>query len=136
MIRLLGGGVFGLALLVLWIYCIFDVISSDEALVRNLPKMVWLVIVVFIPTIGSVAWLALGRPPYASWRPGGEEPRRPPRRVLGPEDFPGFPTSRPSISEESAGREERLRSWEEDLRRREDDLRRDDDGPVPPDSAH
>ena len=136
MIRLLGGGVFGLALLVLWVYCIFDVISSDEALVRNLPKMVWLVVVVFIPTIGSVAWLALGRPPYASWRPGGEAPRPPRRRVLGPEDFPDFPMSRPGISEESADREERLRSWEEDLRRREEDLHRDDEGPAPPDSGH
>lgn len=132
MIRLLGGGVFGLALLVLWAYCIFDVISSDEVVVRNLPKMVWLIIVIFIPSIGSVAWLALGRPPYASWRPGGEETRPPRRRVLGPEDAPDFPTSRPSIPEESRSREERLRSWEDDLRRREEDLRRGDDGPVPP----
>ena len=133
MIRLLGGGVFGLVLLVLWIYCIFDVISSDDSLVRNLPKMAWLVIVVFIPTIGSVAWLALGRPPYASWRPGGYESRPPRPRVMGPEDAPNFPTSPPGISEEGRSREERLRSWEEDLRRREKGLGGGDDGPVPPD---
>jgi hypothetical protein len=39
---ILGGGVFALAVLTLWIYCILDVIATDEAVVRNLPKMVWI----------------------------------------------------------------------------------------------
>ena len=79
MIRLFGPGLLGLVVLALWLYCIFDVISTDDALVRNLPKLVWLLVVLFIPTIGSIAWLALGRPLYAGWRPG-DTSRRPPRR--------------------------------------------------------
>src|SRR4051794_22714150 len=50
-------GVVGFALILLWLYCIFDVISTDDVLVRNLPKMVWLFIVIILPDIGSIAWL-------------------------------------------------------------------------------
>lgn len=77
---------------------------------------------IFIPTIGSVAWLALGRPLSASWRPGDTRRRPPPRRTLGPEDLPDFPATRPDDD-----RDRRLRQWEEELRRRERDLRPDDD---------
>ena len=109
----LGLGIVPLAVVALWLYCIFDVIASDEALVRNLPRTLWLILVIFLPTIGSVAWLALGRPLYASWRPGDTRRRPPPRRaVLGPEDTPDFPSR-------AEDRERRLRAWEEDLRRRE-----------------
>src|SRR5207302_8055070 len=54
---LFGDGVVGLALLVLWIFCILDVISTEEVLCRNLPKYVWLLIVIILPDVGSIAWL-------------------------------------------------------------------------------
>src|SRR5207237_2499642 len=84
-------GLIPVLLLGLWIYCILDVIASDDGLIRNLPKGFWLMIVIFLPDIGSLAWLLLGRPLYAGWRPG-DTTRRTPRRVLGPEDRPDFPT--------------------------------------------
>ena len=122
MYRLLGFGIVPLVVFALWLYCIFDVIASDEALVRNLPRGLWLVLVIFLPTIGSVAWLALGRPLYASWRPGDTRSRpAAPRRTFGPEDAPDFP------SRTANDDEERLRAWEEDLRRRERELRPDDE---------
>ncbi|MGH8972973.1 MAG: PLDc N-terminal domain-containing protein [Acidimicrobiia bacterium] len=121
MARLLGFGFVPLVLLALWAYCIFDVIASDEALIRNLPKTMWLIIVIFLPDVGSLAWLALGRPLYAGWRPGDTSSRRPPRRVLGPEDRADFP-----VREDP---EDRLRAWEENLRRREEELRRREDPP-------
>ena len=89
MIRLAGGGLIGLALIALWIYCIFDVISTEESLVRSQPKMAWLLIVIILPDIGSIAWLLLGRPVFAGWRPGDTSGRKP-RRVVGPEDPGGF----------------------------------------------
>src|SRR5438093_10922696 len=55
-------GLFAIATLVLWAYCIFDVIRTPDGTTENLPKMIWLLIVIFIPTIGSIAWLLLGRP--------------------------------------------------------------------------
>ncbi len=133
---LYGGAVLGILLLALWVYCILDVIATDEAVMRNMPKIFWLIIVIILPTVGSLAWLLLGRPESAGYRPGDTTRRtptsRPRPRPLGPEDSPEF------IAEldERAGR---LRKWEEDLRRREDDLRRreggdstDPDDPRPP----
>jgi hypothetical protein len=123
MIRLVGFGLVPLLLFALWLYCIFDVIASDAVLVRNLPKGAWLILVIFLPDIGSLAWLLLGRPLYAGWRPGDTTSRRPPPpRALAPEDSPDFP--RRALPSD----EERLRAWEEDLRRREEELRRDEEG--------
>lgn len=52
----------GLILLALWIFCIVDVITSDDSEVRNLPKIWWLLIVLMVPTVGSIVWLIAGRP--------------------------------------------------------------------------
>lgn len=53
---------FGLILLALWIFCVFDVITTDEHACRNLPKMAWLLIVLILPDIGSIMWLIAGSP--------------------------------------------------------------------------
>ena len=117
-----GEGVFGIALLFLWIFCIFDVITSEPELVRNLPKLVWLLIVIIVPDVGSIAWLIVGRPRGAAFSPGATSPRAPRQRgsagPLGPEDSPHFLKS---IDEQR-----RLKAWEDDLRRREEELRRRD----------
>jgi len=60
----------GMILLGLWLYAILDVISTDDMLVRNLSKGMWLLIVIFLPDVGSIAWLMVGRPHGAGWRPG------------------------------------------------------------------
>lgn len=128
------GGIAGLLLLGLWIYCVLDVISTDEMVMRNMPKIVWLVIVIFLPTVGSVAWLALGRPERAGLKPGDTTyfpgtPRRSSRPPVGPEDSPEFMLRAGETSK-------RLQRWEEDLRRREEELKRREggdergDGPV------
>jgi hypothetical protein len=119
-----GEGFFGIALLFLWIFCIFDVIASEQTLVRNLPKLVWLLIVIIVPDVGSIAWLILGRPRGAALAPGATWSRsqRPPRSApgpVGPEDSPHFLKS---IDEQR-----RLKAWEDDLRRREEELRRGDE---------
>jgi hypothetical protein len=55
-------GVPVIVLVLLWLYCLFDAIGSDPARVRNLPKGAWVVLVLLLPDVGSVAWLVLGRP--------------------------------------------------------------------------
>jgi hypothetical protein len=55
-------GLLSLVVLGLWIFCLVDVITTDESVCRNLPKMVWLILVVFLPLVGSLAWLLAGRP--------------------------------------------------------------------------
>jgi len=49
MIRMWGFA--GLAMMALWAFCVFDVIATQESVVRNLPKTLWLVIVIFVPTL-------------------------------------------------------------------------------------
>jgi hypothetical protein len=69
MIRFEGGAF--LLVLALDVFCLIDVITSDEDRVRNLPKIAWFLLILFFPLIGSVAWLAAGRPDLrAGSRPG------------------------------------------------------------------
>lgn len=55
----------GLLIFALWLFCVIDVIVSDEWAVRQLPKTGWLIIVTLLPTVGSLAWLIAGRPERA-----------------------------------------------------------------------
>jgi hypothetical protein len=124
---LFGGGVFGLVLLAFWLWAIFDVIATDESMVRNLPKFAWLMLVIFLSSIGAVAWLLLGRPEHAGFRPGDTTPRP---RVTGPEDGPLWAVedarrARYAALDEELDRrleEKRLAEWEAELRRREAEL--------------
>jgi hypothetical protein len=79
---LMFDGVFGLVLLGLWIFCIIDVITAPEDRCRNLPKVVWVLIVLLLTFVGSIAWLVAGR----TWQPRAEagRPRVPvtPRRAV------------------------------------------------------
>jgi hypothetical protein len=53
----------GLALIAfaVWIFCIIDVITTPEGQCRNLPKLVWLLLVILLVDVGSIAWLVAGR---------------------------------------------------------------------------
>lgn len=48
---------FGLITMLLWIFCIVDAITRDDAYILYLPKVVWILIIIFIPTLGSIVWL-------------------------------------------------------------------------------
>lgn len=50
-----------LLVLALMIFALIDIITRDEGQVRFLPKWVWLLLVVFLPFIGTVLWFAIGR---------------------------------------------------------------------------
>ncbi len=52
----------GLVVLALWLFCLIEVIRSDDADVRHLPKLGWLLLVLLFPLAGSIAWLVAGRP--------------------------------------------------------------------------
>lgn len=124
MMRLGGMGLVGTLAFVVWIYAIFDSIAMDSMLVRNLPKLTWVLIVLFFGPIGAIAWLGLGRPTYARWRPGDTRPRTV-RRSVGLEDDDRWTHSRPPLAPapgptaaELDARERRLREWEAELERR------------------
>ena len=138
MLVFLRTGVPGLLVLGLWVFCILDVIMSEETIIRNLPKGMWLLLVVILPVVGSIAWLIAGRPEGAAFRVGDTR-RRPAAKPLAPDDDPRFLSQledqRRAIPRADEDRARRLREWEDELRRREEDLRRRGDGgsePAPP----
>lgn len=48
--------------LVLGIFCLVDAITSRDDEVRHLQKTWWVLLILFFPVVGSVAWLVAGRP--------------------------------------------------------------------------
>ncbi len=55
-------GLLGIVTFGLWIFCLVDVITTDESSCRNLPKGLWLLLVLVVPLVGSIVWLVAGRP--------------------------------------------------------------------------
>lgn len=129
-------------LMLFWAWAVLDVIATDGILHRNLPKGTWLFVVIFLPTIGALAWLLLGRPEGAGIAPGGGGPRggqvieysggafsQAPRGI---EDHPSWSRSSRSSSpslpssiadqEPLAIRERKLMEREAELARREAEL--------------
>jgi hypothetical protein len=105
------GGLVALVLILFWVWALLDCISTDSALCRNLPKGVWLIVVLLLPDIGSLAWLLLGRPEKAHWRPGSTDYRAP-RRPLGIEDDPRYSGPASVTDRKSAELDAELARWE------------------------
>lgn len=148
----LGPGLLGSFLLLFWMWALLDVILTDSLLIRNMQKGTWIFLVIFLPTMGAVAWLLFGRPERASMAPGGQisyqsNPHRSTSRYdtapAGPEDSARWSSGRTSPSRPSqiedgeslAVRQRRLMEKEAELARREAELqqregRPDDDTPA------
>lgn len=109
------GGLLVLLAVLVWVYAFYDALTAPPERVRNLPKAIWLLIVLLLPEIGAIGWFAWGRPrpevrarvrqsPFGRQYPSGARPRRP----LAPDDDVEF------------------------LRRLDQDLRRDSGDDDPP----
>lgn len=62
----------GLLIMALWLFSLIDAITADDGGIRYLPKAVWVIAVLLVPLVGSLAWLFLGRPVGgAVWGGGG-----------------------------------------------------------------
>ena len=86
---LLFDGFFGILAFGVWIFCIIDVITQPAQDIRNLPKLVWLVLVVLLAEIGAIAWLVAGRPWNRTTR--SQAPRAEPKTApRAPDDDPVF----------------------------------------------
>lgn len=81
-----GGLGLGVILTALWVYCLLEVIMTDEHLVRNLPKLTWVVIVLFTFEVGAVAWLVAGRPQSSA----RGRPRQGARRTASDNSYPEY----------------------------------------------
>jgi Phospholipase_D-nuclease N-terminal len=114
----------GLVLLALWLFCLIDAIATDEYRVRNMPKTIWVLIVLLVPTVGSIAWLVAGRP----W----DEQPRPATTGAGREfpeyDRPGRHIAQNSDEDEAFLRQVRARAEEQRQRAAEERRRREEQG--------
>ncbi len=78
-----------LAVIAFTVYCLVDCLQAEDQRIRNLPKLLWTVIIVFFPVAGPGAWLIAGRPgTFLSGQPGPPAP--PQRGPIGPDDDPDF----------------------------------------------
>lgn len=74
-----------IVLLAVYIWFMVDVARSPKSSVRNLPKGIWLLIVVFIPIIGGAIWVLFGRT-----KPIAGDGRRGRKAPSAPDDDPRF----------------------------------------------
>ena len=111
---------FGLVVFALWVFSLVDVIGSDDGAIRHLPKVWWLLIVLFFPLAGSIAWLVAGRPA------GPPRPRLRARGAAVPEyDRPGRAAATSPDDDEEFLRKVRERAEEQRRAYREQRLQRE-----------
>jgi hypothetical protein len=102
---------FGVVTLAMWVFSLVDVIGGDEGRIRHLPKVWWLLIVLFFPFAGSVAWLVAGRP------------------TDGPARRPAHERSTPANPEDDEEFLRRVRERAEEQRRRHRESKKQDPEP-------
>lgn len=119
----------GLIYLVILVIALIDIINTDDAAVRGLPKFAWVILVVMLPLIGALVWLAVGRPI------GDERPRRQPSGAASefPEyDHPGRPETDREFLQQLRDRAEQQRQTAREQQRAADRSDRPDDRDSPP----
>ena len=70
-------GLLGVVTLALWVFCLVDAIGAPADRIRHLPKVAWILLVLLFPLVGSIAWLAVGRPESAARRTAAYERDQP-----------------------------------------------------------
>ena len=125
-------GLIGLLILGFWLWALLDCIVSPKEDVRNLPKLLWVLIIVLLWVFGALAWLFLGHTPRRrrASAGGGEEregrerrPSEPARRPARLDDLP--PAAPPSAPQHitdarSAELDRQIEAWEAEQSRRAD----------------
>jgi hypothetical protein len=93
------------AALVLVVLALISALSAER--VRHAPRAVWVLVVLFVPIAGPIAYLLVGRPI--------DRTRRPSRRPAAPDDDPDFLRS---VGDEQSRRDrELLAQWEREIPR-------------------
>jgi hypothetical protein len=113
-----AGGVVFFALFALWLFALVDCITTPSPLCRNLPKLLWVVIVVLLSTVGAVLWLVAGRP-RRRVRSGPADYAQP-RRPIAVEDSPRYSSTAGVTDRRSAELDRQIDEWEARQRERDD----------------
>ncbi|WP_439675434.1 PLD nuclease N-terminal domain-containing protein [Embleya sp. MST-111070] len=117
------------------VYAFIDCLTTDEKQVRNLSKVMWVLILLVsfpVPFLGPIGWFVAGRPKRERVGGGTVFGGRGRGAQLAPDDNPEFLASlakdgkAADAPKPGTDEDEMLRRWEEDLKHREDDLRSPD----------
>ena len=95
----------------LMVYCLVDIITTDDAQPFGIPKLIWMLLVVMLPLVGSVVWLIVGRRAKLAAQPRGSGYERVPDH-----DRPG--RAAVSSPESDAEFQRQVRERAEEQRRR------------------
>ncbi|MBH0109312.1 PLDc_N domain-containing protein [Salinibacterium sp. NG22] len=114
------GSLISLAYFALLISVLIDIILIDESRIKNLGKVTWIFLVIFMPVIGSILWFAIGRE-HQSTAPSSLPFGAPERRA----HLPSLEvsTTEAEIAKLDAEieyfqRQEKIRALEDELRKR------------------
>jgi hypothetical protein len=66
---------FGLLLLLVAVCALVDLVTRPDDRVTHLPKLVWILLIVFLPLIGSIVWFCVGHDGDARREPVGPPDR-------------------------------------------------------------
>lgn len=105
--------IFSLLVIALMIGALIDIITRDDSRVRFLPKMVWIIIVILLPLVGSILWFVLGREHSSEGvsmprMPRRERAARPPS---GPPSAPPTPVDTRSTEQQIADLDREIEEW-------------------------
>jgi hypothetical protein len=109
---------FTLLVIALMVGALIDIITRDDSQVKHLPKMVWIIIVILLPLIGSVLWFGLGREYAGS---GVSMPRMQRARRQAPaQTRPSTPVDVRTTEEQIADLDREIEEWRlrEEIERR------------------
>lgn len=90
------------------VFAIIDLIMTDKTRVRALNKPLWALIILILPALGGILWLALGKSRGGPSRPA---------RSMAPDDDPAFLRGLGRDKEQ----DERIRRLEQELSELDDD---------------
>ncbi|MGS0563238.1 PLDc N-terminal domain-containing protein [Microbacterium aurugineum] len=117
---------FSLLVIALMIGALIDIITRDNSQVKHLPKMVWIIIVILLPLIGSALWFAIGREYGDSGIPIPRM-RRAERSSPQTDVRPAPPVDRRTTEEQIADLDREIEEWR--LRQEIEKRRRDGETP-------
>ena len=107
-----------LLLTAIMVFSIVDIATIDRSRVRNLPKGVWIFLVIITSVLGTILWFTIGRARKGQAGPAGRPSSRP--RPVGPDDDADFIDN---IEQRKRNREQeaRIRDLERQLRDLDDE---------------
>jgi Phospholipase_D-nuclease N-terminal len=77
--------------LALTVYALFSCIQTPDEDVPHLPKLLWIVLIVFVPFAGPIVWLLMSRAQGSRQETVVRRPTAPPAaRPMAPDDDPDF----------------------------------------------